>query len=1088
MALALCALTPGPGLAQNAAEADPPAAAEAGEHVSTPAETETEAEPPPTIVDAAAQPPAETAGEAQGNVAETSPTAGESAEPAGETPGAAATEAATEETPQDNVAEAGVPAGTGEAGERPLFTPTTPGEAGPPPQPPGEIVEVPNAAEAPPAATEAGNLAESAADDELAEPRIAEPPEPEIQLPHPSEIAGPVAGYTEPSLEIFVPQLQPRPDRPSPDAFFQPARSYLEDRPLPALDVDETDEERIARSIEESLSLLNLALEQRPDEGIQIPLPSGLMTFKASDSFQYDRRNKILTFTGDVELVFNDIAIWADMIEVDDGAATAYAKGYVAVQQADDIVYCDEAYINYDTETLELFWVEGNISGSMKSPTSGLRLYEPMYYEADRVYGSFDYMILYKARITTCPPLCGAHPDYVLKSDKVHYKRGKSVVLHDAYLFLRDTKVAWVPLLAIPLPKEQRFAEEESDIEQEYGYSGDEGYFAHFGYTYSTRWVDEVSKPLLGAMIMRIMTKKGAGVGIKQDYYIPSLGVGTVKAYYKDDWPDEVARDLIDRADGGDSGSEFNYQFGQDLNFSRALSGTLELSRINNLETSGQQSGGYRRNTWDAKFNLNFSRNQTTAGLTLRQNDNRSGATGEAGLGSIIPKSKRDVNLTMTRKLSKEFQFSGTQNYTEWQKGETARNPTDKFGDVTAQLRYRGAPDTPMQGYTSSLTYRKTNIDYDGADYTERETNYNDYEPTFHLEFPGDLLGEGGFFNSFNLDIERRITGKRGKPIETIKYLGSMRGGDKTDFSRSADLSYQLSLKQAYYDTGDALFAISPGATFNYDSRGWWDFKARWSMNYRQGVKVSPTEERETYSNSLNYYLNFYNRRSWRWALSSGYNFKDRHPGAIRSTFNWDPHKLFGLTHQVNYTFYAGRGDIPAHWEWGTSTMQATWHSPYITPDGYYNWILATDLRYQTDYATRFRMDQLRSTYTHRFDHGWSGEVTGYYSFNSDVDTDFNRIASLDFVKDVIKKIKVRKANCCTTWEAAWRRDSITGTNSVSLYLYLNALPQYPARYVGTGIAAEDDHYLLFPYEYLRDDVLTDVFGLDASEYRGILY
>jgi len=1087
LALAVCALLPLPGLAQNAAEADPPpataeeAAADATEQAAANTAEQSAAEDLP-----AEQPADETAAQS-GNIAEADPAAEPAAEPVEAlaesletTPEEAA--APTEEIPEGNVAEAGAPAEEGEAGEQPLFTPTTPGEAGPPRRPPGEIVEVPNAAEAPPAATEAANRAESAADDELAQSKIAEPPEPEIQLPHPSEIAGPVAGYVEPSLDVFVPELEPRPDRPSLDAMYQPARSYLESRPLPPLDEDETDEERIARSIEESLSLLNLALEQRPDEGIQIPLPSGLMTFKASDSFQYDRRNKILIFNGDVELIFNDIAIWADMVEVDDGAATAYAKGYVAVQQADDILYCDEAYINYDTETLELFWVEGNISGSMRNASSGLRLYEPMYYEADRVYGSFDYLILYKAKLTTCPPLCGSHRDYVIKSDKVHYKRNKSIVMHDAYLFLRDTKVAWVPMLAVPLPKEQRYTEEESDIQQEYGYSSAEGYFAHFGYTYSTRWVDEVNRPLLGAMIMKVMTEKGAGFGIKQDYFIPSLGVGTLKAYYKEDWPDEIARDLIGRAAGGDSGDEFNYQFGQDLNFSRSLSGDLGFQRLKEFTPNALQSGGQLKDEWRADFSLDYRPSQNTAGLTLHLEDLRNGQTGgEGSVGSIVNTSSDRASFTTSRQLSDELRLTFTHDYHEDKRGETAANPTDKWGNVNLQLRYQGAANTPMAGYTSSLTYSKPRVDFDGEDYLERTSTYNDSVPTFSFSFPRDLFGQGSFFNTYRIDIERKLTGERPDPVESIKYLGTLSGSERTQFSRSASLDYNLGFRQAYYDSGDAIYVLRPGATFRYDSHRRWDFSIPWSMTYRQGVKVAPTGESERYSNTVNFNLNVYNqRRSWRWGLGSGYDFVNRYPHSVRSDFNWTPHELFSMGHSVSYIFRNSGGRDPAYWEWGSSTLNATWRSPYITPDGYPNWLLATNLRFYTDYATRFRMDQVRATYTHRFENGWSGEVTGYYSHNAQRETDFDRVASVDFLKDVIKKIMVRKVNCCTTWEAAWRRDSQTGTNSVTLFLYLNALPQYPGKYVGLDISTEDDHYFLFPYEYLRSDVLTDVIGLDS--------
>ena len=298
LAAAICLALPLAAQAQNAAEAQSPSSEE-------PATSATEV--PVEVTEA----PAETteAPSAETNAAESSPQ--DATATAGETSGETATEIS------ENIAEAATAqegAETNVADGDAVFTPTSPDrrtgtEVLLPEVPP---VTLPNAAESRPAATGADNLAEGAAAD--AESEVAIPPDPEYRLPSPAELAGSAEDYSEPQMTVQVPPLEFAPERPSADSFYTPGRHYLERRPLPPLDEDESDEERIARNIEESLALLDLAMEQRPEEGMQIPLPSGLMTFKASDSFQYDRRNKILTFTGNAELVFSDIAIWADVL------------------------------------------------------------------------------------------------------------------------------------------------------------------------------------------------------------------------------------------------------------------------------------------------------------------------------------------------------------------------------------------------------------------------------------------------------------------------------------------------------------------------------------------------------------------------------------------------------------------------------------------------------------------------------------------------------------------------------------------------------------------------------------------------------
>jgi lipopolysaccharide export system protein LptA len=927
-------------------------------------------------------------------------------------------------------------------------------------QPTEQPAESPNAAESRPAGTGAANLAEEQPASGVDKPGVAEPPVPDLELPSPGQLAGAAEDYVKPELSIAVPQIEEPPLPQLEDRFFQPERGYLGSRPLPPVDETETEEERAARSIEESLAMLNLAAEQRPAEGIRIPLPSGLMTFKASDAFQYDRRNKILTFTGDVEIVLNDIAIWGDMVEVDDGAATAYAQGYVGVQQGDDIVYCDEAYINYDTGTLELFWVEGN--------TSGKYLYEPMYFEADRIYGTFDHMIMEGAVITTCAPFCGAHPDYEIKADKVHYKRGKSIVMHSCYLFMRDRKVGWLPVLAMPLPKDQGYEQEESDIQQTYGYKRNEGWYAKFAYTYSARWVEGIRKPLRGVVKMELKQKRGAGLGIRQDYYIPHLGVGTIRAYYQEDWPEAIAIDLFGRS-AADAGEEFDLEYGQDLNFSRELTGTIDFKRVNSFIPSASQSGGSRTNYWKGDFKLNFRRNGTTAGLLASENLNTRGGYIKTD-GTEEPRSEdttASASFTFDRKLTKELQFKLAQTYTSNKGGNYPNLPADQEGTFTASLDFRGAQEGKLEGYQARLSYRESAIDYDGdARTTERHKMVNDQLPSFQLRLPNDLFGEGAFFNTFVVDVDKLVTGRRSSPQEAERMHIEVSGRESTQFSNAARLSYSTGFHQYWYDDGNAQYVISPRLDFTYNPQTWWSFKTGWNLKYQQGVANPPvSSDRQYYSQGSSYSFNFSNNRSWRWQLGSGFDFKTWNHRPITSSFNWDASRTFGLTHTTTYNL--------ANKNWSQSKIKASWRSPFITPNGYYNWLLSMSFDFQTDYWGKFRGTRLNTHYFHRFRNGWSGEVVGQYSATGDIEPTL----STDFLKDFVRKIVVRKVNCCTTWEATWR----TQINEVQLYIYLNALPQYPGTYIGSHTDEDEfEQQFLFPVDKLRGDILTEVLGADV--------
>jgi len=762
----------------------------------------------------------------------------------------------------------------------------------------------------------------------------------------------------------------------------------------------------------------------------------------------------------------------------------------VAVQQRDNIVYCDEAYLNYDTETLELFWVEGNTSGS--------HLYEPLYFEADRAYGTFDHMILEKAVITTCAPLCGSHRDYEIKADKVHYKRDKSIVMYDAYLFLRDTKVGWVPVLAVPLPKRPRQPEEqESDIQQSYGYIYNDGYFAKFAYTYSTQWVEEVSRPLLGVMKMELMSERGAGVGIKQSYYIGALGVGTIEAYYKDDWPEAFRQgpvsllhnDVFKRKNPY-TGDEFELNLGQNLYLTPEFNGELTLKRSKRISRTSSQTGRIL-DTWNGRFNMAYRRGATDSSITLAQSIDESHQIDQTS----PRRSSRSVQYSLSRNLTKEFSVSFKPDYHEEQRGESALNPVDKYGSIDFSARYTGARDTPLEGYRANLSYRKAKIDYDGDSYIERNETVRDQVPSLHIDLPNNLFDDNTFFNTFGVDIERVIQGRRDDPDLSPfeRYVLNIGGGDNYDFSRSANLTSRLNFKQYFYEDGNAMYNLAPNLNFRYNSFDWWDFNTTWRMSFWQGARGrNAVNDRQGYVNTLSYTFNYRDNRYLSGRLSGTYDLETWKFGTISSTFNWDPHRLFGLTHTTSYGLRSNE------WEWGPSSLRAAWRSRYISDDGYHNWVLSTSLQFQTDYVKLFKTTSWRSTYYKRLGLGWVGGLVTDYRLNGDVKPAF----STKFARDVVRAVFMRKVNCCTTWEALWNRGDLSDNDSVWVTLYLNALPEYPAqirayspysihRPTVTDAEGNEFHSGFFPLEFdaefvvpatpIRNDVLTEVFGLPGG-------
>jgi hypothetical protein len=1071
-----CLLASTPAWAQNSAEKQPPAKpkqAPAQNSAEKPAKkrqgSKDEAPPEPPQDDATA-----TEGEATAPEAEPAPE-----QPAAPSvPAPASTAAPAAASTAGNAAESAPPINEPDA----TGAATSSGDAAGPVNP--------NAAETRPAGAAAGNAAEAGHGSDDA--GIAEPPEPPFTLPTPDETAGRSQGYKPPEIKLTIPGMDDMPEQLPDSAFNTPNRDYLKDRPLPGLDVDETEQERVARNIEESLKQIDLSVESRPDGAIQIPLPSGTVTFKAAQAFQFDRRNRILTFTGNAEIVFGDVAVWADSIEVNDSAATAYAKGYVALQQRDEIVYADEAYINYDTKNLELFFVEGN--------TSGPRINGRLYYTADRATGTLDSLVMEKAEITTCDPFCGSVDEFHLSAHKVVYKRNTSVVLHDVYMYIRSHKVGYIPLLAFPLPRQQRYSQQESDVKQSYGYNSQDGLFAKFAYTYSTRWVENVQTPLLGVVKLDTMQNRGASFGLRQDFYTSAFGVTTIKTRYQQDWPEAVATGLFGRK-AANAGKEFEFTLDQELNLSRYLNGSLKINRVNKFNPSSTVTGaGTRTNTWSNSFSLNYQKNKTQAALTASQTINISGGykREDGTLEPTLETNTSSATGTITRDMGNGLQFNLNEDYHS-NKGGSGREglPADTEGSFGMGLTWRGDNDSRWRDYNARLTYREPAIDWDRErNTTDNNVSINKELPSLSLTLPRDWLGDGAYFNRFSLDLNNLVTGRRRSPESIFRAKASVGGSDRVTFSRASNLDTALDFDQYWYDDGNRQYSIRPRLTYSYDTFDWFKFDASWNMAFRQGVKEPPVaNDRTTNTQNMNYGLTFTNRRSWRSQLRGGYDIKGDRFSPISVEFNWDPNRVSGLTATTTLTYAINsvtrldnEGQSVSHklkrFKLNPVRLSGYFRSPYIDPEGFYNWYMAWSL--ENDVEDGWQTTDIKTRYYKRYQRGWSSEIIGGYRKGLDPPIDFSE----EFMKHYVKRISLRKTNCCTTFEGGWNADA----HEVFFNVYLNALPQYPGmldlyRYSTTSAEGTKYQYqpqLMFPVQSLMDQIMQDTFGFSNPFSGGV--
>src|SRR5690606_18634216 len=219
-----------------------------------------------------------------------------------------------------------------------------------------------------------------------------------------------------------------------------------------------------------------------------------------------------------------------------------------------------------------------------------------------------------------------------------------------------------------PIPHEQsEWKPGESEVQQTYGWSRAEGAFAKFAYTYSSRYAEGVNGPLLGVAKVDVMQRRGVGIGLRQDFYNPEVGVTTISSYIKEEWPQVVAVDLFGRKEStADSGNEFSFLLDQELNFSRKFNGSLKIDRQKSfIPSASGTSIGRLTNTWRNNLNLGYNYGDTDVRLSFRHNiDIRGGQTNADGTQE--PRSEPvtiNGTLSLKQKLGDEFTFNGDTQY-----------------------------------------------------------------------------------------------------------------------------------------------------------------------------------------------------------------------------------------------------------------------------------------------------------------------------------------------------------------------------------------------------------------------------------------
>ena len=754
------------------------------------------------------------------------------------------------------------------------------------------------------------------------------------------------------------------------------------------------------------------------------PIEDGFLRVIAKQGMEFDKRREVYILN-EATLFYRDVIVGADHIEVDQKRSVATLRDYVFLRQGDDALYATQGYVNYDTGYFEL----DDVSGNSGSPLVAGRI----FFTARRVSGTMERYTLERARVTTCEP--GCNQDYTLYAKQVTVKPGSKAVLRNIYLYINQQKVAYLPILIIPL-KQHQFRtrrQTESVVEQNYGYLPQDGWFARYAYVYSEQYHPKVTDVLLGVALFGITQKRGNEYGVRQDYYLPTQGAGLVRFLLRQERkPGEVQP-----GEGAGGGRAFNihiekFELGQELSLPLllfSLKGSLSGVRDRTINPISGTPIANDSITWN--LNRTGKRLRFTLTGSWRQNITQR-------LEGQVRSLSASANASLSYQLTPDLTYNLSQNMSGSKNVQTGTVPFNADGKVSHKLNWQ----TPLGKLTASLT---NDIDYEGDAYSgDASSPINDQRPSVSLTLNQRLIPDWTGVRSVSATFDQLEKGPRNDPKRfskiTIRSNWQVPGRRTITWGSRFNLTPELAFEQKLYSDGNQHFVLRPRINFTYDTRRFVRFNLNWNQTIVNGGASSfDPGGKPSSSNLLRASLDLTDQRHWRLNLSSGFDYRRNTWNPLNILLDFEPtrSRRWGFGINATYDIELGR----------------------LRPMGF---------RLDAAKGRRWKLDlnatlDLRGALVQRTNFVYTRIYSRDLAFT--IDAGYNRGRGVKLA-NVINKIGIRKFGCCSTWDFVY----VGNQRLYQLTYTINALP---TRSIALQQSPRDDYLIFGPY-------LNDLFGMGA--------
>ena len=350
----------------------------------------------------------------------------------------------------------------------------------------------------------------------------------------------------------------------------------------------------------------------------------------------YKEKIKEMVFaTGNVEIHYKDVKLFADSAELNTETKDVYAEGSVLIQMPEEVVSAEEIRMNLDS-------MQGNLQ-------KGFGMIQPtIFYEAENIERK-DAGVYYfrKAKITSCTQPV---PRWRLISSRAKFKKNDYIDMWNPVFYIKKIPVFYLPYMRYPLDEERSTG----FLTPQLGYSGSKG----FSYSQVFYWA--IKRNMDATLNFDYYSARGLGGGLESRYLFSGGVGGRLNLYYfnfKDDPEEESSADAYIFRFKHNQPLPFGFSLVADVDYSSSFDFLREFDNdFKRAVALNRSSQVYLSKSW-SYFNLNarVSRFETY----YKETDN-----------SVIRHNLPEISFDSSKiKLFSPLYFSFTSSFSRWEYG-----------------------------------------------------------------------------------------------------------------------------------------------------------------------------------------------------------------------------------------------------------------------------------------------------------------------------------------------------------------------------------------------------------------------------------